>query len=403
MTAADGAANEARPRLNRFHEITSPALRRGVVTALVAVLLLSGCGSTDSSGGPNNQGPPSGGTSKDAASSGTTSTPSVPVVEEVAADAKTQPSQHAGDSMDDPAIWVDRRDPARSLVIGNDKQGALLTYGLDGKLVQRITSATSFWGNVDVRQDVPLASGPTDVVAVANAGLRLYTIDPGTRQLSPITRDGNSLDTGGGEGLCLYDNADGKLSVFMVNISGATRQFALKDDGTGQLSLEQVRSFKVGSEAEGCVVDDETRSLYISEENVGLWKYGAEPSSGEDRMMVDEVKPKGHQTADIEGVTLVDDGNGAGLIITSSQGPTQGPSHFSAFDRSSGDYLTSFRIVDGPTSDGCSHTDGVAATAEPLGPQFPHGLFVCQDDDNTAPGDAGNQDFKLTRLEKVRP
>ena len=32
-----------------------------------------------------------------------------------------------------------------------------------------------------------------------------------------------------------------------------------------------------------------------------------------------------------------------------------------------------------------------------------NGVFICQDNVNTAPGKAGNQDFKLTRLEKIRP
>lgn len=148
------------------------------------------------------------------------------------------------------------------------------------------------------------------------------------------------------------------------------------------------------------MVDDENHALYMSEENVGLWKYDADPAGGAKRVMVDEVKPKGHQTADIEGVTLVDDGNGNGLIIASSQGD---PSYFATFDRNSGDYKTSFRIGDGQNADGCSHTDGITAMSQPLGPDFPKGVFICQDDANTEPGGAGNQNFKLTRLEKVRP
>ena len=312
--------------------------------------------------------------------------------------------QHSGDSADDPAIWVNHDDPAKSLVIGNDKQGALETYDLDGTLVQRITSDSKFWGNVDVRQDVQLASGPTDIVAAANDGVRLYSVDPATRKLSPLTAGGAPVNTLGGEGVCLYDSPDGDLSVFMVFISGAVGQFALTDDGTGHLTGEKVRAFRVGSEAEGCVVDDENRALYIDEENVGTWKYDADPAGGEKRTMVDEVEPKGHQIPDIEGITLVDDGGGKGLLIASSQGLTDKQrSYFAVFDRATGDYRGSFRIVDGDQADGCTHTDGVAATAEPLGPDFPQGVFICQDDHNTAPGAAGNQSFKLTRLEKVRP
>ena len=41
-------------------------------------------------------------------------------------------------------------------MIGNDKQGALEVYDLDGTRIQRITTSTSFWGNVDVRQGVDI-------------------------------------------------------------------------------------------------------------------------------------------------------------------------------------------------------------------------------------------------------
>jgi 3-phytase len=363
--------------------------RSGTLAALLIItaLVVTGCGSSQD------------GTGKRASDTRTDSSGVV----EVPADAETRPTQHSGDSADDPAIWVSSEDPAQSLVIGNDKQGALETYNLDGALVQRIEASTKFWGNVDIRYDVSLATGPADVVAVANSGVRLYVVDPASRKLAPITADGAPLDTGGGEGVCLYASPDGELSVFMVFISGGVRQFALRGDGSGQLSLELARSFRVGSEAEGCVVDDESQALYIAEENKGLWKYDADPAGGETRVLVDALKPDGHQIADIEGVTMVDDGGGRGLIFTSSQGQGDEASYFSTFDRESGSYRSSFRIVDGKAADGCSHTDGITATASPLGPEFPEGAFVCQDDSNTTPGDAGNQDFKLTRLEKVRP
>jgi myo-inositol-hexaphosphate 3-phosphohydrolase len=370
-------------------EGSGPTMRLGSaasVAVLVTALALPGCGSQDTPG----------------SSSAPTVAGKVSVAE-IPADAETQPMQHSGDSADDPAIWVNTQDPAKSLVIGNDKQGALETYNLDGTLVQRIVASTKFWGNVDVRQSVNLGAGTADVVAAANQGVRLYAVDPDSRQLTPITTGGAALDTAGGEGVCLYNRPGGELSVFMVNISGNVRQYALHNDGTGHLTSERVRTIAVGSEAEGCVVDDENRALYIDEENVGTWKYAADPSGGEQRTMVDALAPKGHQIADIEGITLVDSGAGNGLVIASSQGQSNEKSYFSVFDRKTGAYRSAFRIVDGDGADGCSHTDGVAATARSLGPDFPNGVFICQDDDNTTPGAAGNQDFKLTRLEKIRP
>ena len=65
--------------------------------------------------------------------------------------------------------------------------------------------------------------------------------------------------------------------------------------------------------------------------------------------------------------------------------------------------LRKFRVTDGPAADGCSITDGLDATSLWLGPEYPHGLFVCQDDRNTDPGTAGTQNFKFVRLETVIP
>jgi myo-inositol-hexaphosphate 3-phosphohydrolase len=38
-----------------------------------------------------------------------------------------------------------------------------------------------------------------------------------------------------------------------------------------------------------------------------------------------------------------------------------------------------------------------------LGPDFPHGLFVCQDNTNTKPGVEGNQNFKYVPLDAIIP
>lgn len=48
-------------------------------------------------------------------------------------------------------------------------------------------------------------------------------------------------------------------------------------------------------------------------------------------------------------------------------------------------------------SNGCEDTDGIDIVPVPLGPHFPHGLFICQDGDN---GDLP-QNFKLVPLERI--
>jgi 3-phytase len=318
---------------------------------------------------------------------------------------ETEPVASSGDAADDPAIWVDVRNPGHSAVIGNDKGGALEVYDLAGQRLQRISEG--FFGNVDVQQGFVTGTGTADLAVVYRAGLRVYRIDPSTRQLSNITDASNgSVPTpAGGEGLCLYKSpTSGVLYAFSNNPDGRVSQFALTDnDGDGLVEGAQVRSWDVGSEIEACVADNETGDVYISEEDVGIWRYGAEPTdSTTARTQVDElIGAGGHLRNDVEGLTLVYQAGGQGYLLASAQGGSD-DNFYAAYERQgSNAFLRTFRIVDGTATDGCSHTDGIAAVAANLGPSFPRGVFICQDDRNTEPGSSGNQNFKLVPLERV--
>lgn len=303
---------------------------------------------------------------------------------------ETVPVTHTGDAADDPAIWVNPIIPSRSLVLGNDKRGALETYDLDGNLVQRMNDSTSFWGNVDVRGNL--------AAVYHRGGVRIYRIDPVTRLLTNAT-EGEVIPTSG-EGLCLYQAANALYFFTIVRASPSkTSQYLLTDaNGDGMMEATLRRTFNVGSEAEGCAVDDATGALYLSEENVALWRYGAAESAGTARIAVDTlVESGGHLQADVEGVTVAGD-----RVIVSSQYGVNGQrdrSYFTVYDRLSNAYLGAFRVGDGPTADDCDGTDGVSAYAGPLGPSYPFGLFVCQDGNNDDPG--ASQSFKYVRWEAI--
>ncbi len=345
------------------------------------------------------------GTGQPTASPEVTATP-IPEPEPVPSTVETVPGTHSEDSIDDPAIWIHPTRPRRSLVMANDKLGAFETYNLDGELVQRITSDTRFWGNTDVRQDVAIGSRKLDLVAVVNgSAVRFYTPDSATRRLSPVTEGAEPIGPAG-EGFCLYESrVDRRVYGFTITRDGTLRQFELLDaDDDGLLEAELVRELEVGSEAEGCVADDTTGGLYVSEEDVALWRYDAEPSGGTAREAVDTVTSEGGRlTADIEGVTLAQQQGDAGYLLVSAQN-VEDPdaSYFGAYRREAGNpFVKTFRISAGEDSDDCDRTDGIAATTADLGPAFPRGVFVCQDNNNDAPGRAGNQNLKLTPLETV--
>jgi myo-inositol-hexaphosphate 3-phosphohydrolase len=294
----------------------------------------------------------------------------------IPSDGETAPVVSSGDAADDPTIWVNEFDPAESRIIGNDKKGALNMYRLDGTLVTSLYTGT-FWGNSDVRGNL---------LAVARSGIKLYTVSE-----SSLTQVG-SIKTSG-EGLCMYESGT-DVYVFTVTRRGLVRQFKLNDLRTGGTL---VRSFSLGSEGEGCAVDDEAQALYISQEDVALWRYGANPADGASRVAVDTVVPGGRITPDAEGVAIT----GNRVMVSSQYGTARYKSYFTSYTRDTNEYVQAFRIGDGLTSDDCDGTDGISAYEGYLGPTFPFGLFVCQDNNNGLPGSAGNQDFKLVRWEAL--
>ena len=71
-------------------------------------------------------------------------------------------------------------------------------------------------------------------------------------------------------------------------------QWELFDADSGQVDARRVRTFDVGTQTEGCTADDELGHLYIGEEDVGIWKYGAEPGTGAARTLVDTTAQAGN-------------------------------------------------------------------------------------------------------------
>ncbi|MGH8973653.1 MAG: phytase [Acidimicrobiia bacterium] len=334
---------------------------------------------------------------------------------DTAATVETDAVASAGDAADDVAIWVNHSDPTKSVIIGSDKQAGLNVYDLAGHQIQTIT-ADGVANDVDVRYGFPMSGQAVDVVAVAGNGfLRFYTVDPATGQLTNVTSGTIApVVPHGGKvsGVCLYRSpVSHDLFAFADATSGQMQQFRLKEDpaSPGKIMVELVRggalgewdvSEAAGSPVENCVADDELQTLYVSEQGVAIWKYGAEPGASiATRTAVDVPVPTGHFTADVEGLALVPTSATTGYLIASSQGSDA----FEVYKREgANEFVREFHIVDGTTVDGCSRTDGIEVAVANLGPAFPDGLFVCQDNKNLdASRKVINQNFKLVPLAAV--
>ncbi len=312
----------------------------------------------------------------------------------VPASVETDAVPNSEDAADDPCIWIHPTDTSESLVIGTNKQGGLATYSLDGKQVQYVEVGEV--NNVDLRYGFPLGDREADIVACNDRTtntIRIFAVDPESRMLTDVTGSPmkSRLET---YGLCMYRSAkDGRYYVFIATKPGEVEQWVLSSSD-GKVEGTQVRTFDVGSQTEGCVADDARGVVYIGEEAVGVWRYGAEP--GDDpqaRTLVDDVAG-GRLTADVEGIAMYHGPEDTGYLLVSSQGSDT----FVIYRREGeNEYVGSFKVEAQEGIDAVSGTDGIDVTSCALGDAFPRGLFVAQDDEN----DAGNQNFKLVPWESI--
>lgn len=315
-------------------------------------------------------------------------------IEAVIASVETQPVPHAGDAADDPAIWVNPADLSKSTIIGTDKQGGLAVYDLGGNELQYLKVGKV--DNVDLRPGFKLGGTSFTLVTGGNRTnntIAILRVNPDSRLLEDVAA--RAITTMTVYGSCMYRNPKTeKVYYFLTSKSGDVEQWELFDNGQGKVDAKKVRSFKVGGVVEGCVADDELGQFYVSEEAVGIWKYGAEPNAGTTRTQVDKVGAEGHLVADVEGLAIAYGPKGTGFLIASSQGNHS----FVVYRREENHaFVKTFRIVPGDGIDGTEDTDGIDVISRPLGPAFPHGLFVAQDGIN----DKGNQNFKLVPLERI--
>jgi 3-phytase len=315
---------------------------------------------------------------------------------EATASGETDPVPPGGDA-DDPAIWVHPGDPASSTIIGTDKLGGLAVYDLDGDQIQYL--ADGDLNNVDLRGGFRLGGGPVTLVTAADSTshtLAIYRVDPATRELVDVAA--REIELGiSAYGSCMYRSAKtGRFYVFVNSEKeagdpgGRVEQWELIEAAGGKVDARQVRSFAVGSQTEGCVVDDEQGELYIGEEARGIWRFRAKLTAGAERKRVDSTFAGGHLEAEVEGLAIVSGPGRSGYVVASSQGNNS----IAVYRREDNEYVKTFTIEGAEGIDDVEETDGIEVTTRDLGEAFPDGLLVAHDGSN----DGGRTNFKLVPL-----
>ncbi len=318
---------------------------------------------------------------------------SYPAVEVPAAGETIAVATTNADAADDPAIFARpggapfafAGKPVEGLILGTDKKAGLYVFGLDGRSLQFLPEG--LLNNVDLRPEGEgFVAGASDR---GRMGVALYRFT-GAGQVKPAGFVKSDLAEP--YGFCM-GRVDGQTVAVLVGKEGQVREYALDTAGETITGTER-RRFAVGSQSEGCTIDDATGALFVGEEVKGVWRYDLEGDPAA-RTLVAGVG-RGQLVADVEGTTLLRDGGVTYLVVSS-----QGDSAFAVWDvtgaAGSERYVGRFRVKAANGVDGVTGTDGVDAWSGAIG-GFGEGLVVTQDDVN----DGAAQNFKLVDWRAVK-
>lgn len=294
---------------------------------------------------------------------------------------------------DDPAIWVNRANPAESLILGTDKDadGALLVFGLDGREKKDLSVRGIVRpNNVDVAYDVLVGGSRIDIAAVTERyahRLRVYRLP----DMAPV--DGGGIPLFEGEvardamGIALYrrPSDDALFAIVSRSDAGAPKkrylhQYRLIDDGQGTLRGVFTRAFGAWSgkkEIEAIAVDQELGFVYYSDEGAGVRKYLADPAAEDADDELAFFATSGF-ARDHEGISIYPTGAATGYIIVSNQQANT----FRIFPREGTPGQPHDHPLVSSVRLSTDESDGSEVTAAAL-PGFPGGLFVAMSTDRT--------------------
>ncbi|HWK42477.1 MAG TPA: phytase [Croceibacterium sp.] len=292
---------------------------------------------------------------------------------------------------DDPALWANPRDPSRAVMFATDKSDGLYVHDLDGKVRQFLPDGPL--NNVDVRDGFMVDGKPYVLVAATERqrfGIVVYLFDPDSFAIRQHGFIELGADFGEPYGFCMGKQGDDFLLI-PNNKLGEARIYHLAN-GQPTSAVKLARTVKVGSQTEGCVVDDARQQLYLGEEDVAIWRFDLASGASDTPVQVAAIDDH-RLTADVEGLTIMRD-RGTNYLIASSQGDSTYPVW-----RITGDsyaYVGRFAVHGGEIDD-VTATDGLDAWSGPIGP-FPEGAIAMHDDSDGN----GQQNFKIVDWREVR-
>lgn len=312
---------------------------------------------------------------------------------------ETEPtiSQQDQDAADDPAVFISSTDKNKAYLIGTNKKSGLEVYDMTGKRLQHIECGKT--NNVDLRNDFQYQGRKGALVGTTNRiknSISFFFFDNDSSKLSDeIYSIPTTLDEV--YGFCMHkDLKTSKFYAVVNGKNGTIEQYEIRQK-SGKISHELVNTFKVKSQPEGLVADDETQMLYIGVEEEAIFKASLKPhNDGTLQMLNGSDTTNSKVKHDIEGLALFAY-NGKKYLIASSQGNFS----YALFKLGNPDqYITNF-VIATDSIDGVEETDGLEVSPFTYGGKYPNGIFIVQDGYNFEGDKPASQNFKIVPMDKI--
>lgn len=186
--------------------------------------------------------------------------------------------------------------PQASSIASSNSQGLRI---LDDKLAV-LTQLDGQFGSMDYRSNGQQLLVSTIDLKRQQAAILGFNMDSQQWQ-APVYIPKRSFKA---DGICLYQDESQHQFAFLVGEEGIGEQWLVASQGKPLSTPHLVRRLSFPPQSEYCVVDDHTATLYINEEQVGLWAYEAGAEADLVRQPVDIRQPFGGVQQAVAGMAV---------------------------------------------------------------------------------------------------
>ncbi|MFQ3204522.1 MAG: 3-phytase [Pseudoalteromonas tetraodonis] len=189
--------------------------------------------------------------------------------------------------------WLMASESQGLLLTDNEKSRVLLAGNFESISLKQLSAQQFILASLDKSQD--------------NVAIFKLIKNGQTWQLNELTRI--TPPQAQPDAVCLFKNTNTEtVSAFVPDVRGLISETVIYDLATNQAKNIAVREFSAVTEASGCAVNDDTKTLYVGEAELGVWAINADAESDANKQPVALVQPYGELNSEIGALSVSHDG-----------------------------------------------------------------------------------------------